>query len=523
MPLNKVNYVDGQTVISAQNMNDIQDEVIRLGEKEPIQSNWLETDENSLAYIKNKPFGAAGQYRVICTAETMATSSDLIEINTKNDDFNNRMNDSYNNGSNVYYLYKINSMMIFDFFGIGLYQKIAFEYSDREHYLTIQDLKNGGGYIESLSLYIDNPNVSGKVYFYSDVTYDLATSGIVLIEDSSDSILTAGLYVVLNAQKKSCIARVLANSSYLYNAPGALSMIDMPLAVNYAALVLDGVKQPLQPMIESVNESLNNFSSALDNKVDKSGNKVLSDVNFTKAYESQVKNISNLQSRISNLEQYHTSDYIDQEAMKQSAVMIANEIAANPYGVYLNTQELLVEYAKLMSGQTSDKVFIPASGSEVFLTKISDKTPTKEDFKKGFSTVMAYPDVISGFMALRPQMGLMIQDIAFDPDTWENIGGDSAFTDLDEVGSFIFSDGFLILQEGNSMNLPKGLYVPTSFDMLILGLQINGFDLNSSAAPASREQVGDISTILDSIIGEEVWTFTLEDGSTVDKVVISSD
>ena len=54
MSLNKVNYVDGQTIISAQNMNDIQDEVIRLGEKEVVQSDWFETNEDSLAYVKNR-------------------------------------------------------------------------------------------------------------------------------------------------------------------------------------------------------------------------------------------------------------------------------------------------------------------------------------------------------------------------------------------------------------------------------------------------------------------------------------
>lgn len=505
MPLNKVNYVDGQTLITAQNMNDIQDEVIRLGEKQVVQSDWLEKDENSLAYVKNKPFGAAGQYGVACTTETMLNSGKLIEINTRNDDYNNQMNDSRNNGSNVYYLYKVSSGMWFDIMGVGLYQKIAFEYSSGQ-YLTIQDLKNGGGNIVSLSLYIDNPNVvSGKVYFYGDITYDLATSGIVLIEDSSDSILTPGLYVAFNAQKKSQITKVLINSSYLFNAPGALSMIDMPLAVNYAVMALDGIRAPLLPMVESVQESLNNFSSALDNKVDKVGNKVLSDVNFTKAYESQVKNISNLANRISNLEYYHDSNYTDQEAMKQSAIMIANEIAANPCGAYLNTQELLTEYAKFMSGQTSDKVFSVVSDSNVLFAKMSDKTPTKEDFKKGFSTVLAYPDEISGFMAIRPQIGLMIPDIAFNPDIWEELEAESAFTDLDEAGSFIFSDVFLIVQEGNSMGLPKGLYVPASFDMLVLGLEINGFDLSSSTAPVSRAQIEDILLFIE----ESMVTFTV--------------
>lgn len=54
MPLNKVNYVDGQTIISAQNMNDIQDEIIRLGEKEAIQSDWSQNDETALDFIKNR-------------------------------------------------------------------------------------------------------------------------------------------------------------------------------------------------------------------------------------------------------------------------------------------------------------------------------------------------------------------------------------------------------------------------------------------------------------------------------------
>lgn len=54
MPLNKVNYVDGQTIIYAQNMNDIQDEVIRLGEKAAVQSDWSQNDETALDFIKNR-------------------------------------------------------------------------------------------------------------------------------------------------------------------------------------------------------------------------------------------------------------------------------------------------------------------------------------------------------------------------------------------------------------------------------------------------------------------------------------
>lgn len=54
MSLNKVNYVHGQTIISAQNMNDIQDEIIRLGEKEAVQSDWNQNDETALDFIKNR-------------------------------------------------------------------------------------------------------------------------------------------------------------------------------------------------------------------------------------------------------------------------------------------------------------------------------------------------------------------------------------------------------------------------------------------------------------------------------------
>lgn len=494
MPLNKVNYVDGQTLITAQNMNDIQDEVIRLGEKQVVQSDWLEKDENSLAYVKNKPFGVAGQYTVIDVKEA-AQSDNLIEVS---------MHDPSNNNNNaIYYLYKIDYNG-WDFTGLGHDQKIAFEMNNG-YYCTLYDMRCAFGAKYSLESYgFNNPNVSGVVQFWSDAGGS-PNLGIVVIEDSTDSTITTGVYLCFNSNKQTFVSKVLMNSSCTWLGPGALSTIDMPLGVNYALAALEDIRTPLKPMIDSVTESLNNLSDALDNKVDKVGNKVLSDINFTKDYETQVKSISNLANRVSNLEYYHDSNQMEEEAMKQSAIMIANEIAANPRGVYLNTQELLIEYAKLMSGQTSDKVFIAPFDSDVFFTKISDKTPAKEDFKKGFSTVMAYPDVISGFMALRPQIGLMIPDIAFDPELWENIGVDSIFTDIDEAGSFIFSDTFLVAQEGNSMGFPKGLYVPTAFDMLILGLQINGFDLSSSTAPVSRAQIEDILLFIE----ESMITFTI--------------
>lgn len=57
MSFNKVNYIDGQTIISAKNMNDIQDELMRLGEKEVVQSDWNQNDETALDFIKNRTHG----------------------------------------------------------------------------------------------------------------------------------------------------------------------------------------------------------------------------------------------------------------------------------------------------------------------------------------------------------------------------------------------------------------------------------------------------------------------------------
>ena len=82
--------------------------------------------------------------------------------------------------------------------------------------------------------------------------------------------------------------------------------------------------------------------------------------------------------------------------------------------------------------------------------------------------------------------------------------------------------GIIILPH-NANGLTSGVYSVGNTEAFVSGLEIYDFDLSNTAAPVSQEQLGDISSILDSIIGEEVWTFTLEDGSTVDKVVISSD
>lgn len=70
MSLNKMNYVDGQTIISAQNMNDIQDEVIRLDKyqitlnnKINIQPDYEQNDSAAIDYIKNRPFYNSTVYK----------------------------------------------------------------------------------------------------------------------------------------------------------------------------------------------------------------------------------------------------------------------------------------------------------------------------------------------------------------------------------------------------------------------------------------------------------------------------
>lgn len=259
MSLNKVDYIDGLTVISAQNMNDIQDEIIRLGKKEAIQSNWLEQDKNSLAYIKNRPFGQAGQYDVIYTAEEAASSEDLIEVI-----INCNYNDS-NNNSNVYYLYKL-QLKLADSTGIAYDQKIAFEKSG--DYRTLYDKRAFGGAKKSLSVYgFDNPNITGTIQFDTDME-SAPINGVIEIESSNDPTLTEGFYICFNEQKKTAIERVLLNRGYSSHYPGQLSTIDMPLGVNQALKALEGINTPLQPVIEATNESLNELADILDDLKD---------------------------------------------------------------------------------------------------------------------------------------------------------------------------------------------------------------------------------------------------------------
>lgn len=519
MSLNKVNYVHGQTIISAQNMNDIQDEIIRLGEKEAVQSDWLEQDENSLAYIKNKPFGAAGKYTVIDVKEA-AQSDNLIEVT---------MRDPSNNNNNaIYYLYKIDYNG-WDFTGLGHDQKIAFEMNNG-YYCTLYDMRCAFGAKQSLESYgFNNPNVSGVVQFWSDVSGS-PNLGIVVIEDSTDSTITTGVYLCFNSNKQTVVSKVLMNSSCTWLGPGALSTIDMPLGVNYALAALEDIRTPLKPMIDSATESLNNLSDALDNKVDKVNGKGLSDVNFTKEYEDEVKYIDTLRTDIMDLRMNY-SDQDEIMAMVNAAAARATEIITNPYGAYLNSQVLSNEISKINLGESSDKVFVQDG---IFVIRLSEKVPSNEEMSKGATIVLSMVGVQEQSSAdflpswtpsLIPYTYIHIGDIRFDDKGWDFVNSSTVVFD----GGKKFLEGMVIVIEDsdNEYGLPVGIYTTLNMfqlpGLMCSGLQIDGFNLNSSTAPVSQEQLGDISSILDSIIGEQVWTFTLEDGSTVDKVVISSD
>lgn len=211
-----------------------------------------------------------------------------------------------------------------------------------------------------------------------------------------------------------------------------------------------------------------------------------------------------------------------------AAAARATEIITNPHGAYLNSQILVNEMLKINLGENSDKVFVQGT---IFFVKLSDKVPSAEEMSKGATIVLSmvgtptYGNFPSWSPSLLPFAYIHIGDIRVDNKGWSYANSNTELFD----GGKSFFDGWLISIEDsdNEYGLPVGIY--TTMDMSNLpgimcsGLQINGFNLNSSTAPVSQEQLGDISSILDSIIGEEVWTFTLEDGSTVDKVVISSD
>lgn len=158
--------------------------------------------------------------------------------------------------------------------------------------------------------------------------------------------------------------------------------------------------------------------------------------------------------------------------------------------------------------------------------KISDKIPSKNDFYKGFSFIIESFGSLWGGPTRKPKLGWTLSKAFMTSDSWEGIFN-SIIQEDEESGIIAISFtqygvGIIVVSHDYS-GLTSGVYSIGSPEAFISGLEIYDFNLNNDAAPVSQEQLGDISSILDSIIGEEVWTFTLEDGSTVDKVVISSD
>lgn len=232
----------------------------------------------------------------VCNIEEAITSDKLIEI-TVND--------------NLYYLYDVTPKQLwFDIYGIGLYQKTAFE-DINGNYVTLYDMKHGG-YVEPLSNY--DENLTGYIYYDNDAPTSLS-EGIIVTETNTGSAKRINIYICFNDQKETWVKRVLLNSSYLFLMPGALSTIDMPLGVNYALAALEGIRTPLKPMIDSANESLNNLS---------------------KAYEDQEKSINLIKSDITSMG-IRCSDLESIVLSNNATPARMIEIATNPYGVSLST------------------------------------------------------------------------------------------------------------------------------------------------------------------------------------------
>ena len=235
---------------------------------------------------------------------------------------------------------------------------------------------------------------------------------------------------------------------------------------------------------------------------------------------------SNVSTNITDVK-FNVDDLETLGLMTSNSTMRLTEIATNPRGAVMREYVIMEEIEKIKLGMDSDKLFVLGNApDQVMLIKLSDKVPAYEEFSKGFMAVFGYMidfNFTPSFVPfIIPYMSISIGSIDDDESGWDSINGSIS----NHNGYDVFFDGAIaaVYDNNNSLGIPIGLYtLYNPAGLCCLGLQINGFDLNSSAAPVTKEDLGDINDILDSIIGEEVWTFTLEDGSTVDKVVISSD
>lgn len=515
MPLNKVNYVHGQTIISAQNMNDIQDEVIRLGENQinlrnqmMIQPNYEQNDNTAIDYIKNRPFYNSTVYKSYhryslenpkYVTHTDITRSGYYEL--LNGEYGSDISDLFL-GSTASFV-KDQEYLI-DISGQQFIYKARIDDSSLPEPIVYL----GNASLIDKTIFED----TGEVFCIAHVTYD-NTHVFITFGDTRDyNFFIGGVNYTL------AIAKIVSEFK-------TIDPIFLPeaTATTKGAVLIDDILNK-----DSKNAISNSaVFTQFENKVDKETGKGLSDVNFTKAYEDEVKYIDTIRNQILEMNM-NQSDFEEIVSSANSAAARAIEVITNPYGAYLNSQVLTNEMLKINLGESSDKIFVQEN---TFFVKLSEKIPSMEEMTKGVTIILSlvgeeflYGNPPSWTPSLYPLTYIHVGDIRIDNEGWNFINSNTELFD----GGRKFLDGLIISIEdsNNEYELPVGIYTTMNFNLsgiMCSGLQINGFDLNSSSAPASRGQVGDISAILDSIIGEEVWTFTLEDGSTVDKVVISSD
>ncbi len=514
MSLNKVNYVDGQTIISAQNMNDIQDEVIRLDKyqitlnnKIIIQPDYEQNDETAIDYIKNRPFYNSTVYKSYhryslenpkYVTYTDITGSGYYEL--LNGQYGTDISDLFS-GSTASFIE--GQEYLVDISGYQFICKAKVDDSSLPEPII---------YLGNASL-IDNTifEDTGEVFCIAHITYDNSCTLITIGRKYTDYDFFVGGFNYTLA-----IAKIISE----------FKTID-PIFLPEATATTKGVVLVDDSLNKDSKNAISNSAvfTQLDNKVDKVNGKGLSDVNFTKEYEDEVKLIQDLMNRVSTLENYNPNnvDELDEELMLNCAPLTAINIASNPQGAYIITGDLIKEYNKIMSGQTSDKITFIDDDSSVMAYKLSDKIPSKTDLQKGFSILVESFDNILMGPTRRPLVGWTFSKALMSTNLWETMFNWLVHEEEDGTIMIALNEYGIIILPHNANGLTSGVYSVGNTEAFVSGLEIYDFDLSNTAAPVSQEQLGDISSILDSIIGEEVWTFTLEDGSTVDKVVISSD
>lgn len=414
MSLNKVNYVDDQTVISAQNMNDIQDEIIYLEDRA------LEFQE----YINEKSSGVFNEPMIIdCQG---SEGGQFYFISTTQDAYDPKifMNDGYGR-ENYYSELTPHKLSIVEPYG-----------------------RSEGEAITPVEIYLG--------YYNKDSSA------------SSHTKITPG--------KIDFIKRV-----------GAQNLFSSYIEGDYFSGRVNWNNITGKPEGLATKEYVDN---KVANKVDKVNGKGLSDVNFTKEYEDEVKSIDIIRRNISNVSM--KCDDLEDIFLSGTATMArATEIAVNPHGASLSAQNMWEEFEKLAFGQSSDKIFIDDNEGITFV-KMSDKIPTPEDMTKGFTMIVSMlssstSSLPSIFPPMSPFEYIHVGNMNMDSDGWNFVIENLTTTD----GMMIFFEGLIIVVNdiNNPFGIPEGVYttIISSGDISTLcsGLQISGFDLSSSSASVS--------------------------------------